>query len=71
MARQQKLGPLPQGGQRQRDARLDGKFVLTPNPDLPPAEVAPAYKSLWQAERTFPEQKSTLYGEIFLTRIYN
>lgn len=42
------------------DARLDGKFVLTTNTDLPPAEVARTYKSLWRVERTFREQKSTL-----------
>jgi hypothetical protein len=44
----------------QRDARLDGKFVLTANTDLPTAEVAQTYKSLWRVERTFREQKSTL-----------
>jgi hypothetical protein len=42
------------------DARLDGKFVLTTNTDLPSAEVARTYKSLWRVERTFREQKSTL-----------
>ncbi|MEW6138717.1 MAG: IS1634 family transposase [Thermodesulfobacteriota bacterium] len=42
------------------DARLDGKFVLTTNTSLPPAEVALTYKSLWRVERTFREQKSTL-----------
>ena len=42
------------------DARLDGKFVLRTNTDLTPAEVARAYKSLWQVERTFRETKSTL-----------
>lgn len=42
------------------DARLDGKFVLTTNTDLPAAEVALTYKSLWRVERTFREQKSTL-----------
>jgi hypothetical protein len=44
----------------QRDARLDGKFVLTTNTDLPTAEVARTYKGLWRVERTFREQKSTL-----------
>ena len=44
----------------QRDARLDGKFVLTTNTNLPTAEVAQTYKSLWRVERTFREQKSTL-----------
>jgi len=43
-----------------RDARLDGKFVLTTNTALPTAEVAQTYKSLWRVERTFREQKSTL-----------
>jgi hypothetical protein len=43
-----------------RDARLDGKFVLTTNTHLSPAEVAQTYKSLWRVERTFREQKSTL-----------
>jgi len=43
-----------------RDARLDGKFVLTTNTGLPAAEVAQTYKSLWRVERTFREQKSTL-----------
>jgi hypothetical protein len=43
-----------------RDARLDGKFVLTTNTELPTAEVARTYKSLWRVERTFREQKSTL-----------
>jgi hypothetical protein len=42
------------------DARLDGKFVLRTNTDLPAAEVATAYKSLWRVERTFREEKSTL-----------
>jgi len=42
------------------DARLDGKFVLTTNTELPPDEVAATYKSLWRVERTFREQKSTL-----------
>jgi hypothetical protein len=42
------------------DARLDGKFVLTTNTDLPTDEVALTYKSLWRVERTFREQKSTL-----------
>jgi hypothetical protein len=42
------------------DARLDGKFVLTTNTDLPAEQVALTYKSLWRVERTFREQKSTL-----------
>jgi hypothetical protein len=37
------------------DARLDGKFVLKTNTDLPVAKVAQMYKSLWREERTFRE----------------
>jgi hypothetical protein len=44
----------------ERDARLDGKFVLRTSTELTPAEVALAYKSLWRVERTFREEKSTL-----------
>jgi hypothetical protein len=44
----------------QREARLDGLFVLTTTTDLPAAEVARTYKSLWRVERTFREEKSTL-----------
>ena len=43
-----------------REARLDGKFVLTTSTDLPAADVALAYKSLWQVERAFRALKSTL-----------
>jgi hypothetical protein len=43
-----------------REARLDGKFVLTTSTDLPAAAVAQAYKSLWRVERAFREMKSTL-----------
>lgn len=43
-----------------RDARLDGKFVLRTNTDLPATEVARTYKRLWRVERTFREEKSTL-----------
>jgi hypothetical protein len=43
-----------------RDARLDGLFVLTTNTALPTAEVAQTYKSLWRVERTFREEKSTI-----------
>ncbi len=42
------------------DARLDGKFVLRTNTELPTEEVALTYKSLWRIERLFREQKSTL-----------
>jgi hypothetical protein len=43
-----------------REARLDGKFVLTTSTDLPAAAVAQAYKSLWRVERAFRAMKSTL-----------
>jgi hypothetical protein len=43
-----------------REARLDGKFVLTTSTALPAAEVAQAYKSLWRVERAFRTLKSTL-----------
>ncbi|HSA82320.1 MAG TPA: IS1634 family transposase [Geminicoccaceae bacterium] len=43
-----------------REARLDGKFVLTTSTKLPAAEVALAYKSLWRVERAFRALKSTL-----------
>jgi hypothetical protein len=42
------------------DARLDGLWVLRTNTDLPAAQVAQSYKSLWRVERTFRECKSTL-----------
>jgi hypothetical protein len=42
------------------DARFDGVFVLTTNTDLPAAEVAATYKSLWRVERTFRTEKSVL-----------
>jgi transposase len=44
----------------EKDARLDGKFVLTTNTDMPADEVAVTYKNLWRVERTFREEKSTL-----------
>jgi len=44
----------------ERDARLDGKYVLRTSTDLSAAEVAETYKSLWRVERTFREEKSTL-----------
>jgi len=43
-----------------RDARLDGKFVLTTNTDLPTGDVARAYKSLWHVESSFREEEQTL-----------
>jgi hypothetical protein len=47
----------------ERDARLDGTFVLATNTELPAEEVALAYKSLWRVEHAFRETKSTL--EVF------
>ena len=44
----------------QEDALYDGKWVLRTNTELPAAEVALAYKSLWQIERNFRELKSGL-----------
>ncbi len=45
----------------QEESRYDGKWVLrTNNTDLPAAEVALAYKSLWQVEHAFRELKSGL-----------
>src|SRR5262249_18986732 len=37
----------------EREARLDGKFVLTTSTELPTAEAAKAYKALWRVERAF------------------
>jgi hypothetical protein len=42
------------------DRRFDGKYVLQTNTELPSAQVAESYKSLWRVERTFREEKSTL-----------
>jgi hypothetical protein len=44
----------------ERDARLDGKFVLRTSTELATEDVALAYKSLWRVERAFRETKSTL-----------
>jgi hypothetical protein len=43
-----------------RDARFDGKFVLTTDTELSVEEVAKTYKGLWRVERIFREEKSTL-----------
>ena len=43
-----------------REARLDGKFVLTTTTELSAAKTAKAYKSLWRVERAFRSLKSTL-----------
>jgi transposase len=42
------------------ETRYDGKWVLRTNSDLPAAEVALAYKGLWQVEHAFRELKSGL-----------
>jgi len=42
------------------EARYDGKWVLRTNTHLPAAEVALAYKGLWQVEQAFRELKSGL-----------
>ena len=42
------------------EARYDGKWVLRTNTTLPTAEVALAYKELWQVERAWREMKSGL-----------
>lgn len=42
------------------EARYDGKWVLRTSTELPAAEVALAYKSLWQIEHAFRELKSGL-----------
>jgi hypothetical protein len=42
------------------ESRYDGKYVLRTNTDLPAAEVAETYKSLWRVERAFRETKSTI-----------
>lgn len=44
----------------ERDARLDGKFVLTTNTELPARDVARTYKTLWRVERCFRTTKSVL-----------
>ncbi len=42
------------------EARYDGKWVLRSNTNLPAADVALAYKGLWQIEHAFRELKSGL-----------
>jgi hypothetical protein len=44
----------------EEEARYDGKWVLTTNMDLPPAEVALKYKQLWMVEDVFRSMKSLL-----------
>jgi transposase len=42
------------------EARLDGKWVLTSNTDLPARDLALKYKQLWQVEAVFRTMKSVL-----------
>lgn len=42
------------------EKRLDGKWVLRTNTDLPTADVALTYKQLWMVEALFRSVKSTL-----------
>ncbi len=44
----------------ERDQRYDGKWVLRTNTDLDAADVAIAYKELWQVEDIFRSMKSLL-----------
>ena len=50
------------------EARYDGKWVLRTNTALPTADVALAYKSLWQVEHAFRELKSGLEMRPFYVR---
>ncbi len=43
-----------------RDARFDGKWVLTTDTDLSPTECALRYKELWMVEQSFRSFKSVL-----------
>ncbi len=42
------------------DARFDGKWVLRTTTDLPPEQVALAYRGLWRVERAFRTLKTPL-----------
>ncbi|MHB1795340.1 MAG: IS1634 family transposase, partial [Acidobacteriaceae bacterium] len=44
----------------EEEARYDGKWVLTTNMDISPAEVALKYKQLWRVEDVFRSMKSLL-----------
>ena len=44
----------------EKEARYDGKWVLTTNTDSPAAEVALKYKQLWMVEDVFRSMKSLL-----------
>ena len=47
-------------GKIREDARYDGRWILRTNTDLPPEEVALAYKGLWQVEEAFRTLKAPL-----------
>jgi hypothetical protein len=47
-------------GKIAEDARYDGKWILRTNTNLPPREVALAYKGLWQVEEAFRTLKTPL-----------
>jgi hypothetical protein len=47
----------------EREARYDGKYILRTNTTLLPAEVALAYKSLWQVERAFEADVEHLFAD--------
>lgn len=54
-----------------RDAHHDGKYLLrTPDESLTPADIADAYKSLYQAERGWRDLKTTQINlrPVFTTR---
>jgi DDE family transposase len=44
-----------------KEAKLDGKWVLRTNSDLPAGEVALTYKQLWMVESLFRSVKSVLH----------
>jgi hypothetical protein len=46
----------------EQDARYDGKYVLRTATNLPPEQVAVAYKELWRVEHAFRD------SDLFLTR---
>jgi len=47
-------------GKAKNDARFDGKWVLRTTTDLPPEQVALAYRGLWRVERAFRTLKTPL-----------
>ena len=47
-------------GKAKSDAKYDGKWVLRTTTDLPPEQVALAYRGLWRVERAFRTLKTPL-----------